>query len=98
VSDRETPPFDLLEFARLEECLSTDRIAPESVASIIVSYADLRRLPLDHRVGFLLSLIDGRTTVAGLLDLCGMPTKEVVSILMDLVAQGIIELRSTSGR
>jgi hypothetical protein len=48
---------------------------------------------LDGRAGFILSLIDGATTVESLLDLSGMPIDETLGILEDLSLHGIVEMR-----
>lgn len=52
----------------------------------------LRWLSLDHRAGFLLSLIDGTSSVDDLLDLCGMPRLEALRLICSLVDQRVIEL------
>jgi len=43
--------------------------------------------------GFILSLIDGVTTVESLLHLSGMPAEETLGITKDLRARGIVVLR-----
>lgn len=52
----------------------------------------LRWLSLDHRAGFLLSLIDGHSSVDDLLDLCGMPRLEALRLICSLVDQRVVEL------
>jgi len=52
----------------------------------------LRWLSLDHRAGFLLSLVDGHSSVDDLLDLCGMPRLEALRLICSLVDQRVIEL------
>jgi len=52
----------------------------------------IRWLSLDHRAGFLLSLIDGHSSVDDLLDLCGMPRLEALRLICSLVDQRVIEL------
>lgn len=52
----------------------------------------LRWLSLDHRAGFLLSLVDGQSSVEDLLDLCGMPRLEALRLICNLVDQRVIEL------
>jgi hypothetical protein len=61
---------------------------------VLVAGADhLRAARLTGRAGFVLSLIDGITTVESLLDLSGMPVEETLGILEDLHWRGIVELR-----
>jgi hypothetical protein len=61
---------------------------------VLVAGADhLRAARLDGRAGFVLSLIDGVSTVETLLDVSGMPAHETLGILEDLRQLGIIELR-----
>jgi hypothetical protein len=65
----------------------------EQVPVISLDLADLRSGPLDPRAAFLISRIDGESTVGTLLDVCGMPEREALTILDDLVELGIIVLR-----
>jgi hypothetical protein len=53
--------------------------------------ATLKRLPLDHRAGFLLSLMDGRTELETLLELACMPREEVLRVVRDLYESGVVE-------
>ncbi|MFO0568677.1 MAG: hypothetical protein U0263_23650 [Polyangiaceae bacterium] len=52
----------------------------------------VRWLSLDHRAGFLLSMVDGYSTVEEILDVCGMPRLEALRILYTLLEQQIIAL------
>jgi hypothetical protein len=45
---------------------------------------------VDHRTGFLLSLIDGSATLEAIVDGCGMPKSDALRILVELVKQGIV--------
>ena len=47
-------------------------------------------LPVDHRTGFLLHLIDGSTTLEAILDLCGMPRADALRIVDDLLQRRTI--------
>jgi hypothetical protein len=51
---------------------------------------DLALLPLDHREGFLLSMIDGVTSIETILDVCAMPHHEALEILESLVQRGVL--------
>lgn len=68
-------------------------ILPSAVPWLVVTHDDLRRLPLDARAGFVVSLLDGRCTVEMLLDLSGLPEDETLEILRELVRLGAVELR-----
>jgi hypothetical protein len=57
-----------------------------------MSQSDLRALPLDHRAGFLVWLIDGRSTVESIADACPMSQEHVLALLGVLAAHGIIAL------
>lgn len=67
------------------------RIGPlERVPQVIVPRDQLRWLSIDHRAGFVLSLIDGVSTVEMVLDVSGMPELDALRILADLAQQRII--------
>jgi hypothetical protein len=66
--------------------------ALSSTLVVAVSADELRRAPLDHVCGFLLSLMDGHTDVETLLDLCGLPRLTVLRHLRDLAVRGIVEV------
>ena len=57
----------------LETC--TRRGSARSIACpmVLVPRTQLRWLSIDHRAGFVLSLIDGSSTLEMILDVCGMP-------------------------
>jgi hypothetical protein len=47
---------------------------------------------LDHRAGFILSLLDGCSSVETVLDVAGLPEHETLEVLCDLCARGIVTL------
>jgi PilZ domain len=59
---------------------------------VLLAKADLRALPLDSRSAFLVSLIDGHTTVESLVDLSGMPAEETLDLLDELRLRHIVVL------
>ncbi|HEV3191916.1 MAG TPA: PilZ domain-containing protein, partial [Polyangiaceae bacterium] len=59
---------------------------------VLVNAEALRAAQLDSRAGFLVSLIDGATTVESLLDLSGMPEQETLALLDHLRSRGIVGL------
>lgn len=62
------------------------------VVSVQVAAAQVRWLSLDHRAGFLLSLVDGQLTLEQLLDVSGMPKLEALRLLHGLYEQQIISV------
>jgi hypothetical protein len=71
--------------------LYTSKIGPldRSPASAL-NDTDMRWLGLDHRAGFLLSRIDGLSSVEEILDVCGMPRLEALKTLAELIERGAI--------
>jgi hypothetical protein len=70
------------------------RIGPlDRVPAVTVARDQLRWLSIDHRAGFVLSLIDGVSTVEMILDVTGMPELDALRILSELVQQRIISFR-----
>ena len=65
----------------------------EQVPAVIVQRTQLRWLSIDHRAGFVLSLIDGTSSLEMVLDVSGMPRIDAMRILVELIAQRIVALR-----
>jgi hypothetical protein len=82
--------------AKCEEVLLdmySSRIAGmQRTVRTVMGSDQMRWLSLDHRAGFLLSLIDGHSSVDDLLDVCGMPRLEALRLICILVDQKVIEL------
>jgi hypothetical protein len=53
----------------------------------------LRRLPLDHRVGFLLSLMDGTIDLATVIEVSAMPPSDALRAVRDLCDAGVVVFR-----
>jgi hypothetical protein len=53
----------------------------------------LKRLPLDHRAGFLLSQMYGSIDLDTLVEVSAMKRDEVLSIVRDLFEAGVVEFR-----
>ncbi len=64
----------------------------DRVPRVALPAEELRWLTLDHRSGFLLSCIDGTSTIEEILDVSGMPPLDTLRILYTLMQQQIIEL------
>lgn len=60
------------------------------VLRIVMSGEELRSLNLDHRAGFLLSCIDGMSSIDDILDVSGMRELEALRILFELVQENVI--------
>lgn len=62
-----------------------------AVLAVVANSAAIRTLDLDHRAGFLLSLIDGFSSVEDLLDLANMPSELTLTLLADLKRRGLVK-------
>jgi len=61
---------------------------------VVVMEAEcLKRLPLDHRAGFVLSLMDGSLDLETLIDLCGMERQDALSLIRNLFDSGVVDFR-----
>jgi hypothetical protein len=71
------------------QCLAV--LGSESaVLAVAISAEELKRFELDNVSGFLLSLIDGATSVENILDLAGLPRLLALRHLRNLVERGIV--------
>jgi hypothetical protein len=72
----------------------TARIGPlDRVPVVTVARDQLRWLSIDHRAGFVLSHIDGISSLEMILDVSGMPVLDALRILCELAQQRIISFR-----
>jgi hypothetical protein len=65
----------------------------ERVPIVMVAKNQLRWLTIDHRAGFVLSHVDGCSTLEQILDVSGMPPLDALRILYELVQQRIISFK-----
>lgn len=65
----------------------------DRVPIVMVARDQLRWLTIDHRAGFVLSLVDGMSSVEMILDVSGMPELDALRILSELAQQRIISFR-----
>jgi hypothetical protein len=72
----------------------TAKIGPlDRVPVVEVAREQLRWLSIDHRAGFVLSLVDGVSSLEMILDVSGMPSLDALRILYELVQQRIVSIR-----
>lgn len=64
----------------------------DQIVEVSLTQEELRWLNLDHRAGFLLSLVDGCSTIEELLDISGMARLESLRILSTLLDQRVVRL------
>ena len=70
------------------------RIGPlDRVPMVMVARDQMRWLTIDHRAGFVLSLVDGVSSLEMILDVSGMPELDALRILSELAQQRIISFR-----
>jgi len=71
------------------------RLGPvDLVPMVIVPRTQMQWLSIDHRAGFVLSLIDGSSTLEMVVDMSGMPKLDALRILYELVQQRIVAFKS----
>jgi len=75
-----------------EDALLARLGGPRKIPKVAVATAKVVALGLDHRAGFVLSLVDGGSSVEDLLDVSGMPRRDALRILCDLVERGAIKV------
>jgi len=71
--------------------------ALDSIITARVPSEKVTWLSLDHRAGFVLSLIDNDSTLETLLDISGMAQLDTLKILVELLDQGVISLSHPKG-
>ena len=64
----------------------------DRVPVLAVTLQELRNRSLDPQAGFLLSRIDGVSTLDALLDVCAMPRLDALRLVMQLVEEEILRL------
>jgi hypothetical protein len=64
----------------------------DQIVRVTVPSDQVRWLTLDHRAGFLLSLIDGNSTIDQILDISGMTRLDALRIMYQLLDQRVISL------
>jgi eukaryotic-like serine/threonine-protein kinase len=73
----------------------SQRIGPRNqIPRLAMDPAAITALALDHRAGFLLALIDGRSTLDEIFDISGMPRRETMRLVVQLLDHGVLVLTS----
>ena len=94
---REVPTLNASE--EEERSGEVQRVMPlHAVPWLVVTFDEVKRLPIDPRVGFIVSFIDGRSTVEMIIDMAGFPRTLTLRILAKLLALGAIELHTGAVR
>jgi hypothetical protein len=82
-----------VECRRMLERAYADRLGPlDQVPCVLVPLDELRGRGLDHQAGFLLSRVDGESTLEALLDVSAMPRLAALRVIAELVGDGILSL------
>jgi len=63
------------------------------VPALALSTEALKELPLDHRAGFLISLMDGSVDLEMLVELAPLPREDALRIVRELHESQVIEFR-----
>ena len=66
--------------------------AGDHVPRLAMQRSALTGLALDHRTGFLLSCVDGVSTLEEIIDVSAMPRLDAVRMIYELVQEGVIEM------
>lgn len=63
-----------------------------SIPRVVTPPGEIRWLDLDHRAGFLLSRVDGMSSIDDILDMSGMSELDALRLLFELMQAGVIEI------
>jgi hypothetical protein len=85
----------LVSRSRVESTLSDEAWASARIgaATVVMPSDDLIRLPLDHRAGFLLSLMDGTLDLETLVSVSPMARADALCLVRDLFENRVIIFR-----
>lgn len=64
----------------------------DRIPHVSMPMEELQWLSLDHRAGFLLSLMDGMSSIEDILDMSGMSNLEALRTLFELMQQDVIQV------
>lgn len=60
---------------------------------VVMTCEGLKRLPLDHRAGFVMSLMDGSIDLETIVELCGMDRDDALGLVRDLYESGVVDFK-----
>jgi hypothetical protein len=63
-----------------------------SVPRVVIGGAQLKSASIDHRTAFLLTRMDGDTTIEEVLDISGMSRMDAAKLILDAVEKGLVEI------
>jgi hypothetical protein len=78
--------------AEEESRLLAQVITLKKIPRLRVSGEALTKLPLDHRAGFVITLIDGTSSIEDLIDASGMSRLDVLRVVVSLIGRGVVAL------
>lgn len=94
-------PTDLDAHACVETCNARMRESFEvrlgdrsRILRVAVPDAWLAEMALDPRVAFVLSRVDGISSIDAILDVSNMPEQECMQLLVELMDEGVLEARA----
>jgi hypothetical protein len=68
-----------------------EKLGPLDRAPIVITdNAKAQCAPIDHRAGFLLSLVDGTSSLETIIEACGMPRLDALRIVQEMVQRRIV--------
>ena len=67
-------------------------ISLASIPVVAVPLDRVRELPLDARQGFVLSLVDGESTLEEIIDICAFERIETIEIVAAFIQAGIVAM------
>jgi len=70
----------------------------DQVPVVAITPARLRERAFDHRTGFLLSQVDGASSLEMIIDVSGMTRVEALKGLNKLIEEGVLKLRRPARR
>lgn len=68
------------------------KVVRSTAPKALKTRGELTDAPIDSRDAYVLSLVDGKLSVPAIVDIAGMPEREIVAILERLARLGIVSL------
>jgi hypothetical protein len=93
-------PDDMVALSSIDQCRTSlealhafSTSALMQTPTLVIGGPALQSLPLDHRAGFIISLVDGHSPVSLILDMCPMNRPEALSVIFALVEDHVLILK-----